>query len=135
MDGSSSDQSVGRPASLANTCTGCRFLPLLRLHRVARMQDCLFRLWSEAGAVGPMYRAQLRVMCAGFCPEGVPSVWMPSEKQQACWEAEEPLPDWTPASLVPADHLRAGASLRGRVWSGALSCVEAAALSRAQAAG
>jgi hypothetical protein len=99
------------------------------------IQDSLFRLWSEGGHVTPMYRAQLRVLAATLCPEGVPGFWMPSAKQMSAVEAAEPPEGWLPQGNASDEAIRRGAWLRGQVWSGALSCVETAAYCHADSEG
>lgn len=92
------------------------------------LQDCLFRLWSDNDEVGPMYRAQARVLCAALCPEGVPGVWMPSQDHEAAWSSETPPDGWSPTDGTTDKMIRKAAAFRGRVWSGSLSCLEAAAI-------
>lgn len=99
------------------------------------MQDSVHRLHGEdGGALTPAYRAKVTAIVAHLCPEGVPGVWMPSEEQQASWasalqQGGRSLVDtWTPQGTVGDAAMSRAGALRGAIWGGQTTFLDAADL-------
>lgn len=99
------------------------------------MQDSVHRLHGEdGGAATAAYRGKVTAIVAHLCPEGVPGVWMPTEAQQASWEralaaggTAQP-DDWTPQGGVGDATMRSASALRGAIWGGQKTFMDAADL-------